>query len=157
MNKLQVALATLVTAGTMSLALPAPALADSAASTRNIILGVAAIAGIAIESNVAHKNAQANTITGYLHDGSRVYGDGHVVNGNGDSYYPAQQGQQVSCTSGRCDVAFNNGPADRGNARNDSAHHAGAGQAKANAGAPNYRGFGGEHRDRQPVSYPNNQ
>lgn len=107
MNKLQLALVALATAGTVSLAMPAPASADSAASTRNIILGAAAIAGIAIESNVARKNAQTKNITGYLPDGSAVYADGHVVTNNGYSYYPGNNGQNVSCTNGRCYVANN--------------------------------------------------
>ena len=108
MNKLQVILAGLVAAGTLSLSAVAPASADSAASTRNIILGAAAIAGLAIESNVAHKNAQADAISGYLADGSTVYGDGHVVAANGYSYYPGNNGQTVSCNDGRCSIAYTN-------------------------------------------------
>ena len=102
MNKLQLVVAALATAGTLSLTTMAPASADSAASTRNIILGAAAIAGIAIESNVARKNAQARNINGYLPDGSAVYGDGHVTDRDGDSYYPGNTGQNVSCNGGRC-------------------------------------------------------
>jgi hypothetical protein len=107
MNKLQLTLAALAAAGTLSLTTMAPASADSAASTRNIILGAAAIAGIAIESNVARKNAQANSISGYLPDGSSVYGDGHVVARNGYSYYPGNNGQTVSCSGQSCSVAYN--------------------------------------------------
>jgi len=115
MNKLQLTLAALAAAGTLSLTTMAPASADGAASTRNIIFGAAAIAGIAIESNVAHKNAQANTISGYLPDGSAVYGDGHVATGNGYSYYPGNNGQNVSCNDGRCNIAYAN---QNGNASN---------------------------------------
>ncbi len=117
MNKLQLTLATLAAAGTLSLSTMAPASADSAASTRNIILGAAAIAGLAIEANVAHKNAQADTISGYLPDGSAVYGDGHVVAQNGYSYYPGNNGQTVSCSGGQCSLAYaNNGNgSDNGN------------------------------------------
>ncbi len=106
MNKLQLTLAAIAAAGTLSISTMAPASADSAASTRNIILGAAAIAGIAIEANVAHKNAQANAISGYLPDGSAVYGDGHVVAGNGYSYYPGNNGQNVSCGDGRCSIGY---------------------------------------------------
>jgi hypothetical protein len=108
MNKAQLTLAALAAAGTLSLSTMAPASADQAASTRNIILGAAAIAGLAIESNVAHKKAQANTISGYLPDGSAVYGDGHVVARNGYSYYPGNNGQTVSCSNGQCSIAYTN-------------------------------------------------
>src|SRR5271169_3747888 len=70
-----------------------PAKADGAASTRNIILGAAAlITGIAVESNVAHKNQVANTVVGYLPNGGTVYQNGRVVLPNGQSYYPGQYG-----------------------------------------------------------------
>lgn len=118
MNKLQLILAGLAAAGTLSLSAVAPASADSAASTRNIILGVAAIAGLAIESNVAHKNAQADAISGYLPDGSTVYGDGHVVMGNGYSYYPGNIGQTVSCDDGRCSIAYTDENGNIGNGSN---------------------------------------
>jgi hypothetical protein len=117
MNKLQLTLAAAAAAGTLSLSTMAPASADSAASTRNIILGAAAIAGIAIEANVAHKNAQANAISGYLPDGSAVYGDGHVVERNGYSYYPGNNGQTVSCSNGRCDIGYPTGNANAYNGR----------------------------------------
>ncbi len=104
MNKLQLGLAALAAAGTLSLSTMAPASADSAASTRNIILGAVALAGIAIEANVAHKHAEANTITGYLPDGSAVYGDGHIVARDGDAYYPGNNGQSVACNNGACYV-----------------------------------------------------
>lgn len=108
MNKLQFSLAMLATAGTLSLSTIAPASADSAASTRNILLGAAALAGLAIESNVSRKNARANNISGYLPDGSAVYGDGRVVARNGDSYYPGNNGQTVSCSNGQCSIAYAN-------------------------------------------------
>jgi hypothetical protein len=129
MNKLQLTLAALAAAGTLSLSTMAPAYADGAASTRTIILGAAAIAGLAIEANVANKHARANSISGYLPDGSAVYGDGHVVAPNGDSYYPANNGQTVSCDDGSCSIAYvgaapvayvsgdNSGTGDEGSAR----------------------------------------
>jgi hypothetical protein len=91
-----------------------PAAADQAAATRNEILGVAAAIAIGLTAaNVAHKNAVANTVQGYLPDGSTVYGNGEVVTPNGQSYYPGNYGQQVSCNGGYCGVsgngAYNNG------------------------------------------------
>jgi hypothetical protein len=120
MSKLQLTLAALAAAGTLGLSTMAPASADGAASTRNIIFGAAAIAGLAIEANVAHKNAQANTVSGYLPDGSAVYGDGHVVEPNGYSYYPGNNGQTVACSNGQCSIAYTN--AYNGNAYNGVPH-----------------------------------
>ena len=94
----------------MGVATIAPAKADGAASTRNIILGAAAlVAGVAIESNVARKNAQANNVQGYLPDGSPVYQDGHVVAPNGQTYYPGNNGQQISCNGQNCYASNTNG------------------------------------------------
>ncbi len=96
MQRFQIALAAVATATTLSLSTMAPASADSAASTRNIILGAVAIAGIAIESNVAHKHAQAAAISRYLPDGSAIYGDGRIIAANGYSSYPGDEGQRVN-------------------------------------------------------------
>jgi len=86
-----------------------PARADGAASTRNIILGAAAlVAGIAIESNVAHKQRLANTLVGYLPDGSPVYADGHVVLPNGQTYYPGNYGQTIACSAQACQITGGN-------------------------------------------------
>lgn len=105
MKKLTISLTTIALAATFGLASIAPASADQAAATRNTILGAAAlIAGIAIESNVANKNAQANTVEGYTNDGAAVYQDGHVVEPNGSSYYPGNVGQSISCNGGNCGV-----------------------------------------------------
>ena len=105
MKKLSISLTTIALAATFGLASIAPASADQAAATRNTILGAAAlIAGIAIESNLANKNAQANTLEGYTRDGAAVYQDGHVVEPNGSSYYPGNAGQSISCNGGNCDV-----------------------------------------------------
>lgn len=87
-----------------------PAKADGAASTRNIILGAAAlIAGFAISSNVAHKRQLASTIVGYLPDGSPVYADGHVVLPDGSTYYPGNYGQTISCNGTACYLSGGNG------------------------------------------------
>lgn len=85
-----------------------PARADQAAKTRNLILGAAAlVTGFAVESNVARKHRLANTIEGYLPDGSTVYADGRVVLPNGQSYYPGNYGQTIACSAGSCYI--NNG------------------------------------------------
>ncbi len=105
MKKLTLSLTTLALVASLGLASIAPASADQAAATRNTILGIGAlIAGIAIESNVAHKNAQANTVQGYTQNGAAVYQDGHVVEPNGASYYPGNVGQSLACNSGDCYV-----------------------------------------------------
>lgn len=87
-----------------------PAKADNAATTRAIILGAAAlVAGVAVSANVAHKRQVANTVVGYLQDGSTVYQDGHVVSPNGQSYYPSQYGQTVACSNQTCYLNGGNG------------------------------------------------
>lgn len=110
MKKLTLGITTIALAASLGLASIAPASADQAAVTRNTILGAAAlIAGIAIESNVANKNAQANTVEGYAPNGAAVYQDGHVVEPNGASYYPGNVGQSIDCNGGACEIAGNNG------------------------------------------------
>jgi len=82
-----------------------PAAADQAAVTRNTILGAAAAIAIGLTvSNVAHKDAVANTVEGYTPDGATVYEDGHVVLPNGQSYYPGNNGQSISCNGGSCGI-----------------------------------------------------
>jgi len=109
MNKLTLSLTTLALAATFGLASVAPASADQAAATRNTILGIGAlIAGIAIESNVAHKNAVANTVEGYTQNGATVFQDGHVVEPDGTSYYPGNNNQQIACNGGSCDIYGSN-------------------------------------------------
>lgn len=72
----------------VALTVTRPALADGAASTRNIILGAAAaIAGIIIYNNIHHKQVAHNTIVGYTRDGGTVYADGRIVYPNGDVLY----------------------------------------------------------------------
>src|SRR5476649_2930371 len=110
MNKLTTSLTALVLAAGFSFATIAPASADQAAATRNEILGgLALIAGIATAVNVSNKNAQANTVQGYTANGSTVYNDGHVVQPDGQSYYPGNENQQISCNNGNCAVYANNG------------------------------------------------
>ena len=86
-------LAGLALFGILTTSLAAPALADGAASTRNIIGAAAAIIGIATAVNVSNKDRVANTFEGYLPDGSAVFEDGHVVDRNGNSWYPGNQGE----------------------------------------------------------------
>jgi len=116
MKKLMIPLTTIALAATFGLASIAPASADQAAATRNTILGAAAlIAGIAIESNVAHKNAVANTVEGYTSNGATVYQDGHVVEPNGQSYYPGNENQQIACNgNGGCSISGNYGYGNNG-------------------------------------------
>lgn len=110
MKRLHLSLFAALLVGTMALGTIAPAKADGAASTRNIILGAAALAaGIIVSNNVAQKNAAATTVTGYTPDGAAVYNDGHVVLSNGQSYYPGNYGQQVACNDGNCSITGGNG------------------------------------------------
>ncbi|HEY0797606.1 MAG TPA: hypothetical protein VGD50_00575 [Candidatus Baltobacteraceae bacterium] len=64
-----------------------PAAADGAASTRNIILGSAAVAAAVILASNPHTNVRANVIVGGTADGGHVYGDGRVLYPNGDVLY----------------------------------------------------------------------
>ena len=50
----------------------------------------------------------ANTVEGYLPDGSVVYEDGHVVDRNGNSWYPGNQGEQIACNGQSCYISSNN-------------------------------------------------
>jgi hypothetical protein len=82
-----------------------PARADGAASTRNIILGAAALAaGIIISRNVAHKRELANTVAGYTSDGATVYADGRVVYPDGRSFYPNDNNQSIACRQSSCTI-----------------------------------------------------
>jgi hypothetical protein len=108
---IQITSAALLCVVIFGVATIAPARADGAASTRNIILGAAALAvGLTIASNVAHKEAQANTIAGYTAGGAAVYNDGHVVLPNGQSYYPGNYGQTIACNAGECTIGGGYGP-----------------------------------------------
>jgi hypothetical protein len=107
MMKNKLAMAALAAIMTMSLGLATiqPARADQAAVNRNTVLGVAAfLAGVFVATNVANKNAVANTVAGTTRDGATVYEDGHVVLPNGESYYPNNAGQSISCNNGYCSI-----------------------------------------------------
>ena len=87
-----------------------PAAADQAAVTRNTILGAAAAIAIGLTvANVEHKDAVASTVEGYTPDGATVYQDGHVVTPDGQSYYPGNVGQSISCNDGSCGIYAGNG------------------------------------------------
>src|ERR1700680_105072 len=112
MKPLQLILATTLAVATLAATTMQPAKADQATSTRNIILGAAAlVAGFAIESNVSHKHRLANTVQGYLPDGSTVYADGHVLLQNGQVYYPGNYGQTIACSNYTCSISGGNGNA----------------------------------------------
>jgi len=111
-----------------------PAAADQAAVTRNTILGVAAAIALGVTAaNVAHKDAVANTVEGYTPDGGAVYQDGHVVLPNGQSYYPGNYGQSISCNDGSCGVYGGN-------------YGYGAYGSNANNGYNGYNGYYGPSR-----------
>jgi hypothetical protein len=109
MNKLTTSITALALTAAFSFAAIAPASADQAAATRNEVLGgLALVAGIATAINVSNKNAQANTVEGYTPNGETVYQDGHVVQPDGQSYYPGNENQSISCNGGSCGV-YNDG------------------------------------------------
>jgi hypothetical protein len=110
MNKLTTSITALALTAAFSFAAIAPASADQAAATRNEILGgLALVAGIATAVNVSNKNAAANTIQGYTPNGDAVYNDNHVALVNGQSYYPNDNNQSISCNNGNCAIYGNNG------------------------------------------------
>jgi hypothetical protein len=80
-----------------------PAAADEG-TTNTIIAAAAALAIGLTAANVAHKDAVANTVEGYTPYGGTVYEDGHVVLPNGQSYYPGNNGQSISCNGGACAI-----------------------------------------------------
>jgi hypothetical protein len=115
MNKLTTSITALALAAGFSFATIAPASADQAAATRNEILGgLALIAGVATAVNVSNKNAKANTVQGYTPNGGTVYQDGHVALPDGQSYYPGNQNQSISCDSGNCSIYGNGNGYNRG-------------------------------------------
>ena len=83
-----------------------PARADT---TTTLIITAAAAIGLMTAVNVAEKNAKAHQVVGYLPDGSVVYADGHVVNRNGQTWYPGNYGQNIACNGPQCYVSGPNG------------------------------------------------
>lgn len=102
---LRSALAAVALTGVLGVSTALPARADSAATTRTILGILAGVAAVATIENVDHKRAVANTIEGYTQDGATVYGDGHVVEPNGRSWYPGNRGLSISCDgNGSCSI-----------------------------------------------------
>jgi hypothetical protein len=86
----------LVLALTLSALAPAFAETSGQRSTRNIILGGAALAiGIILYNNWQHKMRAANTVVGYTRDGGVVYADGRIVYPNGQVIYASNNGRNV--------------------------------------------------------------
>jgi hypothetical protein len=108
-KRLTILMAALLMLTTLGLSNIQPARADGAASTRNLLLGAAAIAaGFIISNNVAHKNQLANSVAGYTPKGDTVYQDGRVVDQNGNSYYPGNNGQSIACQDNACQIISDN-------------------------------------------------
>jgi len=154
-NKLAMAALAALMTTTLALASVQPARADQAASTRNTIIGIGAfIAGALIAANVSSKNAAANTVVGNTRDGATVYEDGHVVDRNGYSYYPGNDGQTVSCNNGYCTIDGNGntyaGNQYNGNQYNANGYNANGYNASGyNASGYNANGYNGNGRGRQ--------
>lgn len=82
----------------LAISILTPAFAETAGqrSTRNIILGGAALAiGIILYNNWQHKVRAANTVVGYTRDGGVVYADGRIVYPNGRVVYASNNGRNV--------------------------------------------------------------
>ncbi len=82
-----------------------PAKADT--TTNNILYGAAAAIAAFTLYNVEHKQQMANTVEGYLPDGSTVYQDGRVVSRYGQTWYPGNNGQTVACSNQYCTITNN--------------------------------------------------
>ncbi|MEO6989952.1 MAG: hypothetical protein ABI346_05925 [Candidatus Baltobacteraceae bacterium] len=102
-------LSSILTAGGLAAAIGfstmQPAKADTTSTVETILGAAAVVAGVAIETNIAHKNALANRIVGYTPSGATVYADGHVVLPNGQSYYPGNNNQTIACNGQACTIS----------------------------------------------------
>ena len=98
------AIAALVLAAMLVPMTAQPAKANT--TTTLLIAGAAAVL-LFSAANASNKNARANTVEGYLPDGSTVYADGRVVGRDGNSWYPGNQGQQVACSNEQCYITGN--------------------------------------------------
>lgn len=133
-KRFSVAMALLLVCSLL-LAYPRPASADGAASTRNIILGGAALAAaIALTSSPAHGYVRVNAVVGRTGDGGLVYADGRVVYPSGDVLYVSNGGgRPCGWTYGlpRCygrpvvyyPRSYHGHRHDRGDWRHDEHHH----------------------------------
>jgi hypothetical protein len=119
-NIVRSAVTALALGATLATSMGAPAMAaDGKTTTRNILLGAAAAAGIFTAVNVERKRQLATTVQGYLPDGSTVYRDGRVVSPNGYSWYPGNQGESVACSNQYCTINGQNGYGYGYNGNND--------------------------------------
>lgn len=100
----QKAIAALVLAAMLVPMTAQPAKANT--TTTLLIAGAAAVL-LFSAANASNKNARANTVEGYLPDGSTVYEDGRIVGRDGQSWYPGNQGQQVACNGQQCYITGN--------------------------------------------------
>jgi hypothetical protein len=145
-NILRSMVAALVAGTTLLSTTALPAKADSAATTR-LLAGAAAAAAIFTAVNVQHKHQIANTVQGYLPNGSTVYADGHVVSPNGQSWYPGNNGQRVDCNGGQQCYITGNGSNqyDGNNGRNGYGNQYGYGNSSYNNNDDNDDGNGRHH------------
>ncbi len=109
-HSVRLGIAALALGAVLVPAMGLPAKADTT-TTRNIIYGAAAAAAAFTFYNVEHKQSLANTVQGYLPDGSTVYKDGHVVSRSGQTWYPGNYGQSIACSGQYCTITApsNNG------------------------------------------------
>jgi hypothetical protein len=110
MKRLPSVLMTAALSASLGLGSVQPAKADQASTTTTILAAAAAIAGIAISQNVAHKQQLARTAVGRTANGATVFADGHVVLPDGRSYYPANYGQRIACNGTFCTISGPNSP-----------------------------------------------
>jgi len=82
-----------------------PAKADT---TSTLLITAAAAAALLTAANVSNKNHKANTVVGYLPNGSTVYADGHVIT-NGVKWYPGNYHENIACNGQQCYVTGPNG------------------------------------------------
>jgi hypothetical protein len=100
-STLRTAVATLIIGAIAFSSSARPAKADT---TSTMLITAAAVAALATGINVADRNAQANTLVGYLRNGSAVYADGHVVTPDGQSWYPGSSGESIACNGQYCSI-----------------------------------------------------
>ena len=89
-------LVALALACVMTFVALAPASAETAGqrSTRNIILGAAAVTlGVILYNNYVHKTREHNTVVGHTADGGTVYADGRIVYPDGTVVYTSNDGR----------------------------------------------------------------
>jgi hypothetical protein len=134
----------------------APAKADT---TTTLLITAAAAIGLMTAVNVAQKNAKAHQVVGYLPNGAVVYADGHVVNRNGQSWYPGNYGENIACNGQQCYITGGNGAqVGYGNAGYPGAYPSGyyGGGYPQQAGYPQGGYYGGYPQGGYYGGYPQN-